>query len=103
MSENLDPSDTGGILKASGPGVEQIAPGMSVVSIDGGHIGKVKEVANSEFLVDRPMLRDLWIPFTAVVEAAEHGGAFRRGPTQDTQVVLFVSANDVDDQGWRHP
>jgi hypothetical protein len=75
---------------------------MGVVSIDGEHIGKVKEVREGEFLIDRPLAHDLWAPFTAVVEAGEHGGAFRRGPRQPSEVVLGVSHNHVEEQGWRH-
>ena len=37
----------------------------------------------------------------SVVEAGEHGGAFRRGPTQASEVVLGVSHNHVDNQGWK--
>jgi len=75
---------------------------MDVVSIDGERIGQVKEVREGDFLIDRPLARDLWVPFTAVVEAGEHGGAFRRGPTQPSEVVLSVSAAHVDEQGWQH-
>jgi len=102
MSETENSAYKGEILKASGPGADQITPGLEVMSIDGERIGKVKEVGATEFLVDRPLKRDLWVPFSSVVEAGEHGGAFRRGPRQSTQVVLFVSADDIDDQGWRH-
>jgi hypothetical protein len=72
------------------------------MSIDGQHIGTVKEVRGAEFLIDRSMQRDLWAPFSAVVEAGPQGGAFRRGPTMDTKIVLFVSADQVNEQGWRH-
>jgi hypothetical protein len=102
MSETSDPADTGGVLKANNLGA-QITPGLDVMSIDGQKLGQVKELGDGEFLVDRPMARDVWIPFSAVVSTAEHGGAFRRGPTQDRQVVLFVSYDDVYNQGWRHP
>src|SRR5712671_2488136 len=102
MSETEDPASQGEILKASSPGAEQIHTGMDVVSINGEHIGKVKEVRTAEFLIDRPLAHDLWAPFTAVVEAGEYGGAFRRGPTQSSEVVLSVSAAQIDHQGWRH-
>jgi hypothetical protein len=103
MSESQDdPSRKGEILKASSPGADQIKVGMDVVSIDGERIGKVKEVRESQFLIDRQLARDLWVPFDSVVEAGEHGGAFRRGPTQSSEVVLGVSAAHVDSQGWQH-
>ena len=101
MSETEDPSSQHEVLKASSPGREQIHPGMDVVSIDGERIGKVKEVGDTEFLVDRPLAHDLWVPFASVVEAGEHGGTFRRGPTQPSEVVLGVSHNHVDNQGWQ--
>jgi hypothetical protein len=102
MTETEHPSDDSGILKASGPGVDQITVGSFVVSIDGEHIGTVKEVRGEEFLIDRSMQRDLWAPFSAVVEAGPRGGSFRRGPTLNNEIRLFVSANDINDQGWRH-
>ena len=102
MSENQDPASRPEILKASSPGADQIQPGMDVVSIDDERIGQVKEVREGDFLIDRPLARDLWVPFSAVVEAGEHGGAFRRGPTQPSEVVLSVSAAHVDEQGWQH-
>jgi hypothetical protein len=102
MSDSEDPSTRGEILKASSPGPDQVRVDMDVVSIDGEHIGKVKEVRQTDFLLDRPLARDLWVPFDSVVEAGEHGGAFRRGPTQLSEVVLSVSAAHVDSQGWKH-
>ncbi len=102
MNETDDPSRKGEILKASGPGAAQITLGMDVVSIDGQRIGKIKAVHAGEFLIDRPHARNLWVPFSAVVEAGEHGGAFRRGPTQPSEVVLMANADDIDHQGWRH-
>ena len=102
MTETEHASDESGILKANGPGAEQITVGLAVVSIDGQHIGTVKQVRGEAFLIDRPMARDLWAPFSAVVEAGPQGGAFRRGPTMDAQIVLFVGADDINDQGWRH-
>jgi hypothetical protein len=100
--ETHEPSYEGEILKASTPGADQIHPGMAVVGIDGETIGTVKEVQEAEFLVDRPLARDLWVPFASVLEAGEQGGAFRRGPTQPSEVMLNISAAHVDDQGWRH-
>jgi hypothetical protein len=102
MSETHDTWSEHEILKAGSPGAEQIRAGMAVVSIDGEHIGKVKELRAGEFLIDRPFAHDLWAPFTSVVEAGEHGGTFRRGPTQPSEVVLGVSAAHVDAQGWKH-
>src|SRR4029453_15285341 len=103
MSETEDPNSQGGILKASSPGVDQIAVGMTVSSVDGHEIGKVKEIAATEFLVDRPIRRDPWSPFRPLVQTSDRGGTFPRGPTMATEVVLSVTYEDLHSQGWRHP
>jgi hypothetical protein len=92
----------GEILKANSPGVDQIELGMDVVSIDGERIGSVKEVRTGEFLVNRTLARDLWVPFAAIVSATDRGGTFRRGPVQPEELILSISAAHVDTQGWRH-
>ena len=97
----MDEPNEGEILEASGPGAGQVRVGMDVKSIDGERIGRVKEVQGREFLVDRPMARDLWVPFEAVL-ATEDYTANYRGPVQATDVVLSVSAAHIDRQGWRH-
>jgi hypothetical protein len=94
-------SSEGEILKASAPGRGQIEIGMQVTSIDGEPIGKVKEVGEAEFLVDRPLARDLWVPFGAVLATEDYTSNYR-GPVQPTAVVLEVTAAHVDRQGWRH-
>jgi hypothetical protein len=94
-------SDGGEILKASAPGKNQLEIGMEVSSIDGQRIGKIKEIRDTEFLVDRPLARDLWIPFSAILATEDYSGNFH-GPMQPTQVVLSVSAAHIDAQHWRH-
>ena len=106
MSESLDVSGGGlpehEILKANILGPEHVKVGMDVTSVDGERVGKVKQVRAVEFLLDRPLARDLWVPFSSVLAAEDRGGTFRRGPQQPTEVVLFISAAHVDSQGWRH-
>lgn len=68
----------------------QIRPGMEVIGRDGNHIGEVKELRSNNFLVDRPMARDVYIPFSACQIS---GG----------QIRLNVRADEVDDQGWEMP
>jgi hypothetical protein len=97
----MDEPSEGEILEASGPGPNQVQVGMDVTSIDGERIGQVKEVLEQEFLIDRPLARDLWVPFAAVLATEDYTGNYR-GPVQPTQVVLSVSAAHVDRQGWRH-
>jgi hypothetical protein len=95
-------SDGGEVLKASSPGADAIDVGMEVVSIDGQALGRVKEVRGGDFLLERPMARDLYVPFDVVL-ATPHGyEKFRGGPTEPTEVVLSVSGAHIDQQGWPH-
>ena len=105
MSETQNQADdenVGEILKANSFGPDQIQVGMDVTSVDGERIGRVKALRATEFLLDRPMARDLWVPFSAVLAAEDRGGSFRRGPQQPVEVVLNVSAAHVEAQGWQH-
>lgn len=68
----------------------QIRTGMEVVGRDGENVGEVKEVRSNDFLVDRSMARDIYIPFSACQAT---GG----------QVRLNVRADEVDNQGWEMP
>lgn len=63
---------------------------MEVVSADGAHVGKVKEVRSSDFLVDREMARDVYVPLNS---AQISGG----------RVMLNIRADQIDDQGWPNP
>jgi hypothetical protein len=92
----------GKILKANTIGPGQIKIGMDVTGIDGERIGKVKEVRDTEFLIDRPMAHDLWVPFQSVMAAEGHGDGFRAAVPNPTDVVLSISAAHVEAQGWRH-
>jgi hypothetical protein len=77
----------GGVL-ANAFGVE---PGMQVVTLDGSELGRVKEVRDGAFLVDRSLRRDVWVPFDAVQSVT------------DRLVTLNVLADDVNDMGWESP
>jgi hypothetical protein len=105
-SASDDSSETevapGEILKASSPGPDQLHIGMEVMSLDGERVGQVKSIHADEFLVDRQLARDLWIPFTAMFAAEDYNPNFRRGPAEQPSVVLNVTHAHVDDQGWRH-
>ena len=98
-----DSNDEGEILKANTLGPDQIRVGMDVMSINGHAVGKVKEVRADDFLLDRPLARDLYVPFSFVMATEEYGGTFRRGPSAPTEVVLSVSEEHIDNQGWQHP
>ena len=69
----------------------QLRPGMRVVGSDDDGVGEVKEVRGQDFLVDRAMQRDVYVPFSAVQDVA--GG----------RVVLNLPAGRVDDMGWPSP
>jgi hypothetical protein len=70
---------------------EQIRVGMEVVGSDGRRIGTVKEVRTSDFLVNRPMARDIYVPFGAIQTIS--------GNT----VTLTIPADQVEQMGWAHP
>lgn len=69
----------------------QVQKGMPVVGSDGSNVGLVKEVRDNDFLVDIPMHRDLYVPFSAVqnVEA--------------DQVVLNIPGHQVSQMNWPRP
>ena len=95
--------ERGEVLKANTFGADQVRVGMDVMSINGHPVGKVKEVRAEDFLLDRPLARDLYVPFSFVLATEDYGGSFRRGRTQPTEVVLSVSEEHLDNQGWHHP
>src|SRR5438105_1420068 len=99
---DTDAPDEGEVLKANSLGPEQIQVGMDVKSIDGESVGKVKEVRAKDFLLDRPLARDLYVPYSFVLAAEDYGGSFRRGRVEPTEVVLSVSGSHIDNQGWQH-
>ena len=68
----------------------QIRAGMEVIGRDGENIGEVKEVRSNDFLVDRSMARDVYIPLNAC-------------QMTNGQIRLNIRADDVDDQDWEMP
>lgn len=69
----------------------RVAEDMTVVGSDQERIGRVKEIRMSDFLVDRPLARDVYVPFEAVQEITED------------RVILKIQAAEVTDQGWSQP
>ncbi len=67
-----------------------IYTGMEVVGSQGKHVGSVKEIRDNDFLVDRSMSRDIFIPFSACQSV-------------DDQIHLNVKADDVGKHGWEEP
>jgi len=85
------------VLKASGPGANQIDVGLEVIGFDGERVGKVKEVRPNDFLLDRPMAHDLYVPYTFIMSVPD------RGDGRPNEVVLNVTSENIDHQGWRRP
>lgn len=50
---------------------QQVRPGMPVVDVHGEFVGRVKEISQTEFLVDRRFARDVYIPFDAIRNVGE--------------------------------
>ncbi len=70
---------------------DQIRKGMDVIGRNGEAIGQVKEVRSYDFLVDRPMARDIYVPFDACQS------------TDNGKIRLNIRAGDVDNQNWPMP
>lgn len=81
----------------------QVRPGMRVVGNDGIAIGTVKEVRAADFLVNRPLARDVYVPFESVLTTSSPGESSRGGPTQRSEVVLTLRSEQMDDAHWRSP
>jgi hypothetical protein len=64
---------------------------MEVVGSDGDLVGTVKQVRDNDFLVNRPLQRDVYVPFDAVKDVATG------------KVVLNVQAGQVDYMNWPNP
>jgi hypothetical protein len=66
----------------------RIVEGLDVVGATGESIGRVKSVRAHDFLLDRSMRRDVYVPFSAVREVGGH------------TVVLGIQPDEIGDQGW---
>lgn len=60
---------------------------MEVYDRQGDPIGRVKEVRQNDFLVDRPMARDVYVPFSAC-------------QSLENEITLNIRASEVDQQNW---
>lgn len=75
-------------MSTSGP--LRISAGMVAVGSDGGIIGTVREVREEDFLVERTLARDVYVPL----------GAVRR--MMENLVQLDVPSHEVDEMQWEH-
>lgn len=69
----------------------RVQAGMVVLGADGEKVGTVKAIRVSDFLVNRPLARDIYVPFDFIEGMSDEG------------VTLKVAHNEVDHQGWAHP
>lgn len=76
-----------------------ILVGMGVVGTDGEVVGTVKAVRGSDFLVDRPFARDVYVPIEAIQAIVDETA----NDAVDPHVVLTIRADSVDDTGWPNP
>jgi hypothetical protein len=102
MTEGAAPEGEHEILKASSPGADELSIGIEVVSLDGHRLGHVKEVRATDFLLERPRARDLYVPYGKILATPARYTQFSGGPNQPTEVVLSVDAEEIDSQGWPH-
>lgn len=72
-----------------------VQQGMEVVGLDNEVIGHVRDVRDDDFLVDIPMRRDVYVPFTAIQSVEQDATAGR--------VVLNIPANQVGKMHWPRP
>ncbi len=63
--------------------------GLDVFGSDERRVGRVAGVRADDFHLDRPLARDLYVPFDAVARVGESG------------VMLKVSSREVDTMPWR--
>ncbi len=83
----VDESFTAATLPSGGNLRSRIQPDMDVVDRQGDPVGQVKEVRQSDFLVDRPLARDVYVPFSAC-------------QSFEKEVRLNIRSDEVDQQDW---
>ncbi|HKV57522.1 MAG TPA: DUF892 family protein [Ktedonobacteraceae bacterium] len=83
----------GGTASSNAPAdrASQVQENMRVVGSDMSNIGRVKQVRDDDFLVDIPVQRDLYVPFTAIQDV------------DADQVVLNIQGHQINDMNWAKP
>lgn len=85
------PDQSSGTANPQMSRASQVQAGMRVVGSDMSNVGNVKDVRNNDFLVDIPMQRDVYVPFSAIQTVDENG------------VVLNIPSDQVKDMNWPNP
>jgi hypothetical protein len=80
--------DTGSFGRAGQTDRSRVRESMEVVGSDGENIGQVKNLRDNDFLVDRNMARDIFVPFSAV------------RTIDGDRIMLNIRAGEVDSQNW---
>src|SRR5438045_8619823 len=71
-------------------GAAPLVAGMAVIGSDMERVGQVSSIRTTDFGVDRPLQRDVYVPFDAIAEET------------DDAVVLTITAAETDDKFWAH-
>jgi hypothetical protein len=71
-------------------GFSGLTTGLVVRGADAHRVGEVKEVRDDELLIHRRMQPDVHVPIDAVKAISDH------------EIVLSLTASDVDDLYWTH-
>ena len=69
----------------------RLRPGMEVLAADGDELGWVKDVRSADFLLERSMQRDVYVPFDAIRDISSD------------RIVLNKASDQVDNMGWENP
>jgi len=78
---------------------QYIKVGMRVRGIDCEDIGWVKEIRETDILVDRMLARDVYVPLEAIQAIVDASASTAYYP----HVVLTIPEHRVGDMGWPHP
>ena len=62
----------------------QLHVGMDVIAMNGERVGRIKEIKEHDFLVDRPKRRDLYLPFSTIERV------------EDNQVILRMTEFELN-------
>ncbi len=70
------------------PGNSSVKAGMVVVGADMESVGLVKDVYRTDFLLDRELRRDVYVPFQLIDRVS------------DKLVILSITANEMNTREW---
>jgi hypothetical protein len=78
---------------------QYIQVGMDVVGSDGEPAGTIKEVRSADFLLNRPLARDVYVPLEAVHAIVSASASHGVNP----HIVLVIRADSIGIQDWPRP